>query len=110
MTTTQLGTTPPVTSELPWRRAAALAPIRPSAPPRACGRIVGSILLIAFALALLVPFFWMVISSLKGPNEVFSVPVRWLPETLAFGALRRAVDGHGDGRPGCATRSSCRRS
>ncbi len=26
----------------------------------------------------------MVISSLKGPNEVFSVPVRWLPERWHF--------------------------
>ncbi len=44
-------------------------------------RIVGSILLTLFALALLVPFAWMVLSSFKDSNEVFSVPVKWLPET-----------------------------
>lgn len=44
-------------------------------------RIVGSILLTAFALALLIPFAWMVLSSFKDSNEVFAVPVRWLPET-----------------------------
>lgn len=44
-------------------------------------RIIGSILLTLFALALLVPFAWMVLSSFKDSNEVFSVPVKWLPET-----------------------------
>ncbi len=44
-------------------------------------RIVGSILLTLFALALLIPFAWMVLSSFKDSNEVFSVPVKWLPET-----------------------------
>ncbi len=45
------------------------------------GRVVGSILLALFAMALLIPFAWMVLSSFKDSNEVFSVPVRWLPET-----------------------------
>ena len=53
---------------------------RDTRPAARVGRVVGSILLVAFALALLTPFFWMVMSSFKGPNEVFSVPVRWLPE------------------------------
>lgn len=44
-------------------------------------RIIGSILLTLFALALLIPFAWMVLSSFKDSNEVFSVPVKWLPET-----------------------------
>ncbi|WEG10608.1 carbohydrate ABC transporter permease [Microbacterium horticulturae] len=36
------------------------------------------------AVALLVPFFWMISSSLKMSNDVFSVPVRWLPETFVW--------------------------
>jgi multiple sugar transport system permease protein len=32
------------------------------------------------AAALLLPFFWMVSSSLKTDNAVFSVPVTWLPD------------------------------
>jgi multiple sugar transport system permease protein len=81
MTTTQLSSTPPVTSEHSVLDTGDLRPDRSARPAVRVGRIIGSILLVAFALALLVPFFWMVISSLKGPNEVFSVPVRWLPET-----------------------------
>ena len=30
------------------------------------------------AAALLMPFFWMIMSSLKTPNDVFSAPVKWL--------------------------------
>jgi multiple sugar transport system permease protein len=40
--------------------------------------------MIASAAALLVPFFWMISSSLKTPNQVFSAPVRWLPETFVW--------------------------
>lgn len=57
-------------------------PLQRSKPARGnVVRIVGSILLVLFALALLVPFAWMVLSSFKDSNEVFSVPVKWLPET-----------------------------
>jgi multiple sugar transport system permease protein len=80
MTSTQLSSTPPVTSKRPVSESRPRAG-RAAGPTARVGRVVGSIVLIAFALALLVPFFWMVISSLKGPNEVFSVPVRWLPDT-----------------------------
>ncbi|MFF1876947.1 carbohydrate ABC transporter permease [Leifsonia sp. NPDC058230] len=48
---------------------------------RRIGRIVGYVVLFLAAFALLVPFFWMVSSSLKPANEVFSVPVKWLPVT-----------------------------
>jgi multiple sugar transport system permease protein len=81
MTTTQLSSTPPVTSERSVQESSSPRPDQSASPAARVGRIVGSILLIGFALALLVPFFWMVTSSLKGPNDVFSVPVRWLPET-----------------------------
>ncbi|WP_347104456.1 carbohydrate ABC transporter permease [Microbacterium sp. 4R-513] len=30
------------------------------------------------------PFFWMVMSSLKSANEVFSVPIKWFPETFVW--------------------------
>ncbi|WP_197517473.1 carbohydrate ABC transporter permease [Microbacterium karelineae] len=42
------------------------------------------VILIAAAAALLTPFFWMVMSSLKDANSVFSVPVRWLPEVFVW--------------------------
>lgn len=66
-----------VTSEKPGTD-----PLQPSKPARGnVARTIGSILLALFALALLIPFAWMVLSSFKDSNEVFSVPVRWLPET-----------------------------
>lgn len=53
-------------------------------PVRRVGRVVGYIAMIIAAAALLVPFFWMIISSLKHSNEVFSVPVKWLPDTWVW--------------------------
>jgi multiple sugar transport system permease protein len=41
-------------------------------------------LLAVFAAFLLVPFFWMIISSLKRDIDVFSIPIRWIPETFQW--------------------------
>ena len=41
-------------------------------------------MLIVAAAAMLTPFFWMVMSSLKDANSVFSVPVKWLPEVFVW--------------------------
>jgi multiple sugar transport system permease protein len=51
---------------------------------RTAGRIVGYVALIIAAIGLLAPFAWMVMSSLKNANEVFSVPVVWVPETFVW--------------------------
>jgi multiple sugar transport system permease protein len=53
----------------------------PRKGPRRVFRIIGYVVLVLAACALLVPFFWMVSSSLKPANDVFSVPVKWLPDT-----------------------------
>jgi multiple sugar transport system permease protein len=42
-------------------------------------RAVAYLLLVVLSIAVLVPFAWMVSSSLKLDNEVFSIPVRWIP-------------------------------
>ncbi len=60
------------------------APKPAGSPGRRVGRIVGYIALIGFAAGLLWPFFWMVMSSLKRANEVFSVPVVWIPEVFVW--------------------------
>jgi multiple sugar transport system permease protein len=36
------------------------------------------------AAALLLPFYWMVVSSLKHSNEVFSIPIHWWPQTFVW--------------------------
>ena len=57
---------------------------RDRSPSKRLGRGVGYVLLAIFAVGLLMPFFWMVMSSLKSANEVFSVPVTWIPETFVW--------------------------
>ena len=39
-------------------------------------------LLIILSLIILLPFFWMMSSSLKTSQDVFSVPMHWLPEQI----------------------------
>ncbi|MCP1428161.1 multiple sugar transport system permease protein [Microbacterium foliorum] len=51
---------------------------------RTLGRVLGYVTLALFALGLLTPFVWMVLSSLKSSNEVFAVPIAWLPETFVW--------------------------
>ena len=58
-------------------------PVRkPGAP---AGRIAAVTLkyaaLILFALVALIPFAWMISSSLKTSTTVFTIPMRWIPET-----------------------------
>ncbi|MDL2205846.1 carbohydrate ABC transporter permease [Eubacteriales bacterium OttesenSCG-928-N13] len=42
------------------------------------------IVLIVMAAAFIVPFYWLVVSSLKRPSEMFVVPVQWLPSEIQF--------------------------
>lgn len=53
-------------------------------PRYVIGRVLLYVILVVAAIGLLTPFFWMVMSSLKAPNDVFSVPVKWLPETWVW--------------------------
>ena len=55
-----------------------------SSPARRVARILGSLVLIAAAIGLFAPFVWMVMSSLKSANEVFSVPVTWIPDVFVW--------------------------
>jgi multiple sugar transport system permease protein len=55
--------------------------------PRAArvrGGLLVHALLIAGALAFLLPFYWMVATSLKGPGDLFRSPPTWFPETPRF--------------------------
>ncbi len=48
------------------------------------GRLLGYLALIAVSVAILVPFMWMVISSLKRTNDVFTVPIQWIPNPVEW--------------------------
>ncbi|MDR1265909.1 MAG: carbohydrate ABC transporter permease [Propionibacteriaceae bacterium] len=64
------------------------SPDQPAAPARyhrgrrLTGRVLLYLGLAGFAAFLLLPFFWMVSSSLKANNEVFTIPVKWIPEVF----------------------------
>lgn len=40
------------------------------------------VLLIVLSIFMLIPFYWMVISSLKLNKDVFTIPMKWWPDTL----------------------------
>ena len=52
---------------------------------RRAGRVLLYLLLAVFSVWLLLPFFWLVISSLKYSNDVFSIPITWWPDPLNTG-------------------------
>jgi len=47
-------------------------------------RILGYLALAVAAVGLLLPFYWMVVSSLKTNNDVFTIPIKWLPDTVVW--------------------------
>ena len=57
-------------------------PVRPVRSRRS--RLVLYAALIVAAAAVLLPFYWMVMSSLKTNNDVFTIPVRWLPDPVVW--------------------------
>ncbi|GIH05512.1 sugar ABC transporter ATP-binding protein [Rhizocola hellebori] len=48
------------------------------------GRVLLYAGLIIAAAALLLPFYWMVSSSLKANNDVFTIPLKWVPDTFMW--------------------------
>jgi multiple sugar transport system permease protein len=40
--------------------------------------------LVVAAAALFLPFYWMVVSSLKQSNDVFSIPIHWWPRSVVW--------------------------
>ena len=53
-------------------------------PVRGIGRVVLYGLLVVAALLVLLPFYWMVMSSLKTNNDVFTIPVKWVPDVFVW--------------------------
>ncbi|HEY0216033.1 MAG TPA: carbohydrate ABC transporter permease [Cellulomonas sp.] len=56
--------------------------------PRRTRRRLGTgllyLVLTVAAAAIMLPFFWMVVSSLKNNNQIFTVPVQWLPDPAVW--------------------------
>ncbi|WP_339351197.1 carbohydrate ABC transporter permease [Bifidobacterium indicum] len=54
-------------------------------PKRSPAKIVGAIIgysgMLVVSVFTLLPFFWMITSSLKSNNEIYSIPIKWFPST-----------------------------
>lgn len=48
------------------------------------------VILILLSVVALVPFIWTVSTALKGDQEVFAFPPRWIPETIQWGNFQKA--------------------
>jgi multiple sugar transport system permease protein len=72
----------PTGSQSAMKRLAPGAPARPSVSLVA--RLLSYLALIAAAMAILIPFVWMVVSSLKRTNDVFTVPIQWIPNPVQW--------------------------
>jgi multiple sugar transport system permease protein len=55
-------------------------------------KIVAYIILLIGAAAMIVPFLWMLSTSLKPETSIFILPPQWIPENLTFENYQRAWD------------------
>ncbi|WP_448062338.1 carbohydrate ABC transporter permease [Cellulomonas hominis] len=53
-------------------------------PMGVLGKVLGYLVLIVASAAVLLPFYWMVMSSLKTNNTVFTAPIQWVPEAFQW--------------------------
>jgi len=53
-------------------------------PLRRSGRVLLYMVMIVAAAGIMLPFAWMVISSLKMNNQVFTAPVQWIPDPVQW--------------------------
>ena len=62
----------PTGEEIPWNK-------KQVPPAKIVGTIIGYLAMIAVSAFVLLPFFWMFLSSLKPNNEVYAIPIKWFP-------------------------------
>lgn len=72
-------------------RTAEAVTVRQGAAGRAARRILLHVLLIAGSFLMIIPFFWMLSTSLKTLDQVFAFPPQWIPNPLVFENYRRAM-------------------
>ena len=58
--------------------------VSPRRRARRAWRVLGYLALLGAAAALLLPFYWMVVSSLKNNNDIFTIPVKWVPDSIVW--------------------------
>lgn len=53
------------------------------------GHSVLFVVLLLLGITMIIPFIWTLSSSFKNNNEIFSYPIRWIPETFRFSNYER---------------------
>ena len=52
--------------------------------------VIRYVFLVLLTVITLLPLVWMLSASFKLDSEVFSIPIRWIPETFHFETIRRS--------------------
>ncbi|MEO2203683.1 carbohydrate ABC transporter permease [Paenibacillus pabuli] len=48
------------------------------------GSLLITVIMLALAIVMIIPFLWMISTSLKTPSEVFKYPIEWIPSNLTW--------------------------
>lgn len=59
---------------------------------RRINQALGYAVLIAVAVTLILPLYWMLATALKGPRQTFAIPPAWIPNPLAFENFQRVFE------------------
>ncbi len=59
---------------------------------RKTAKVLLHVLLILGSLLMLLPFFWMISTSLKIENDIFSIPIKFFPQTITFENFSKALE------------------
>jgi len=65
---------------------ALLSSKRSKARKELIGKMITYLLLIAFGVTMIVPFLWMISTSLKEPQAIYTFPPKWIPDPIIFRA------------------------
>ncbi len=57
------------------------------------GTVIKHVVVYVIAFIMILPFLWMVSSSLKMPDEILQVPIKWIPSEINFDNYINAVQG-----------------
>src|SRR5205085_6123156 len=62
-------------------------------PPRLkLGHLASHVILVAGAVVMLLPFVWMIGTSLKPADQLFTVPPTWIPQPLRWDTYLKAMN------------------
>ena len=65
---------------------------------RTAARVAVLLLLVVATVVTVLPLVWMVSTSFKAPDAVFTLPIRWLPDALRWGNYTEALTSRPFGR------------